>query len=123
MRVLVDAGLVSLMPESFVKENGGAIDDCALRGGVIVGPFATKKRVKARVGRTHVGSIKMAKVVPANERVYIGDPCYCFDKTWGKVLDKHIWPVIDQKVKHQTCSFKSTGGDGSFSVSINLEEV
>lgn len=123
MKVLVDAGLVSLMPESFIKENGGEIGDCALRGGVIVGPFANKKRVRARVGRTWVGTVKMAKVVPPGERVYIGDPCYCFDKGWDKVLSNHIWPTTDTGKKHETCSFKQTGGDGSFSLSIDLEDA
>lgn len=64
----VDAGLMSIMPESFVKRFNGDID---AGGGTTVGPFAKPQRLTVRVRRCWRGAFRFTRRVPAGERIYI----------------------------------------------------
>ena len=120
----VDAGLVSIMPESFVKKHGGTVE---ISGNHILLPaFDKPKRITLRVRRSWRGPFRVSRKVPAGERIYIGDPCYCFDNSsvgdsaWSQLLD-YYWSKPKEMKKF--AAWTDTGGDGGFPVTILWEDL
>ncbi len=114
----VDAGLLSILPMEFIRDNGGVLPKEGNHAFVKKsGKFKVRLRFSGWNGKEDVSSVLSTK-----EGFYVGDPCYC----WGQAtnIPHEVW----HKVLEDTDYFNGsgnflacgTGGDGGFTVTATF---
>ena len=122
----VDAGNISVMDESMIKENGGTVTDrkdlgqkIKLRGG------PGQYKMTLYVPKTWMGStVKEFDFTSKTGVVVVGDACY----NWSGKVAYDVWLAFLYKTDYLKDDMEgftslSTGGDGSFTVHLSYEKT
>lgn len=116
----VDAGNISFMDYSFVKEYGGSVSSTFISNDVVELGGAGRYRVNYKVLNTYNGDISGSVTLNINSgHLVVGDACYLFDKNWDTFLDDTDY--LNDMGSSGYCV--NTGGDGAFSTSLTISKI
>ena len=117
----VDTGQIGVADVEYLVANGAIVTRKLRRWGMLIDVHPGTYEVKLDIPNTRLGDVSESGTIVTSGKLYVGDMCYPFssDDAWMGFVNKTNYLENGGDKMFNV----STGGDGEFSVGIELNEV